>query len=86
VLDPPEKNLGDNDFLNRNLDKINLEFERCCRSVSQTAKESASTANSRIGRQQRHGVGEIGRMLPGGPKVKDKGTDCHKGWPDFWTQ
>jgi hypothetical protein len=68
VLDPPEKNLGDDDYLNRYSNKIHLKAERCCRSVAQTVSESASTANSRKG-QQRHGVGEIGRMLPGGPKV-----------------
>jgi hypothetical protein len=68
VLDPPEKNLGDDDYLNRYPNKINLKAERCCRSVAQTVSESASTANTRKG-QQRHGVGKIVRMLPGGPKV-----------------
>jgi hypothetical protein len=45
MLDPPEKNLRDDDFLNRNPDKINLESERC-RSVAQTVSESASTDNN----------------------------------------
>jgi len=76
VLDPPEKNLGDDDFLNRNPNKINLKAERCCRSVAQTVSESASTANSRKG-QQRHGVGKIRKDVTGWPESKDKGTEYH---------
>jgi hypothetical protein len=38
-----------------------------------------STANSTRGnRQQRHGLGEIGKVLQGEPKVGIKGKECHK--------
>jgi hypothetical protein len=77
VPDPPERNLGAAGFLNPKAQKINLGTERCC-CAAQTVSGFPSTANSTRGnRQQRHGVGEIGKVLQGEPKVGIKGKECH---------
>jgi hypothetical protein len=77
VPDPPERNLGDAGFLNPKAKKINLGTERCCRDA-QTVSGFPSTANSTRGnRQQRHGMGEIGKVLQGESKVEIQGKECH---------
>jgi hypothetical protein len=77
VPDPPERNLGDAGFLNPKAKKINLGTERCCCCAAQTVSAFPSTANSTGGnRQQRHGVGEIGKVLQGEPKVGIKEKEC----------
>jgi hypothetical protein len=78
VPDPTERNLGDTGFLNPKAKKINLGTERCCFCAAQTVSAFPSTANSTRGnRQQRYGVGEIGKVLQGEPKVGIKGKECY---------
>jgi hypothetical protein len=78
VPDPPERNLSDAGFLNLKAYKINLGAERCS-CAAQTVSAFASTANSTRGnREQCHGVGEIGKVLQGEPKVGIKGKECHR--------
>jgi hypothetical protein len=83
VPDPPERNLGSAGFLNPKAKEINLGTERCCCCCSaQTVSPFPSTANSTRGnRRQCHGVGEIGKVLQGEPKVGMKGKECHKTLP-----